>query len=276
MRKRRGFLFILVGIALALASGYMVLLIARQSAATAAAQVQPVQKVYVVAAAKDLPENVAISSGDVTTKEIPADFAPPGAIATTDVAIGKYTTTRVYSGEIIVTPLLAESKKSSALASLVPEGKVAMAVTIDDPLNSLGVLRPGDHVDILLTLDMSKLASTTLNPQTSTQSDNRSQLVSQLTMQDVEILSVGVPAGDVPTTTNGSSQTQPPPQQAKTITFLLDHQDAVTLKYVKDSGGVIDLVLRGPNDQDLAKTEAVGMDTIYKEFGFRFVQPVTR
>src|SRR5579883_2912396 len=110
MRKRRGFLFILVGIALALASGYMVLLIARQSAATAAAQVQPVQKVYVVVAAKDLPENVAISSGDVTTKEIPADFAPPGAIATTDVAIGKYTTTRVYSGEIIVTPLLAESK----------------------------------------------------------------------------------------------------------------------------------------------------------------------
>ncbi len=125
---------------------------------------------------------------------------------------------------------------------------------------------------------MSKLPSNNISPQqASSQNGNgSSQLVSQLTMQDVEILSIGVPAGDAPTTASGSSQTQPPPQQSKTITFLLDHQDAVTLKYIKDSGGIIDLVLRGPNDQDLAKTQAVGMDTIYKEFGFRFVQPVTR
>jgi pilus assembly protein CpaB len=282
MRKSRGLLFILIGIVMAFLSGYLVLAFARQSAANAAAAVTmptPVPKVYVVVAEKDLAENVAISAQDVSKKEIEADFAPAGAIAAPEIAVGKYTTARVYKGEILVAPLLAETKASGALAAEVPEGRVAMAVVVNDAMNSLGALRAGDHVDILLTLDLKAIDPR--NNANNNGGQSPTGLSTQVTMQNILILAIGAPAGDQPPSQGPNGQAPPapagpPPQspQAKTITFLLDHQEAVTLKFIKDSGGTMDLVVRSPTDTELAKTDAVTLDTIYRKYSFRFVQPV--
>jgi Flp pilus assembly protein CpaB len=161
-------------------------------------------------------------------------------------------------------------------------------------MNSLGVLRPGDRVDILLTLDLSKAlippAGAASNPAARTNANGTvdqagaptgSELSTQVTLQDVQILSIGPPASNLPTTNapnqpQAQGQAQPPPPQptSKVITFLLDHQDAVTLKYIKDSGGTMDLVVRSPDDKQLAKTDAVTLDSLYRKYGFRFVQPV--
>lgn len=299
MRKTRGLLFVLIGLLLALASGYMVLNYVRQAAAKAAAvaaasgagaQATPIPKVYVVIAQKDIPENVAISTDDIAKQEFPAEFAPPGALASPDIAIGKYTTARIVKGEILTAPLISETKKTGALAAVVPEGKVAMAVTVNDSLDSLGALRPGDHVDILLTLDLRGLpisassapapANQQSNPQNGQSGDqNQSQFSTQLTMQNVEILAIGAPAGDAPSTNapnQNATTTQAQAQLAKVITFLLDHQDAVTLKFIKDSGGTMDLVVRSPDDKELAKTDAVTLDSLYRKYSFRFVQPVNK
>lgn len=286
MRKTRGLLFILIGIILALGAAYMVVNISRQAAAQARVQPTPVPKVYVVTAKKDIAENVAISSDDLTRQELPAALAPPGAIASSDIAVGKYTTAPIYKGEILVAPLLADTKKSSALAAEIPDGKVAMAVTVNGALNSLGVLRPGDHVDILLTLDLKDIV-----PQSANGSKNAQELPdeksTQLTMQNVEILSIGAPAGSSPSynSEQGRSLTSAPTPapapvasqtqaQSRTIVFLLDRQDAVTLKFIKDSGGIMDLVLRSPTDNKVAETKAETLDSIYREFHFRFAQPV--
>lgn len=299
MRKVRGLLFVLVGLLLAVLSGYAVLSYTKQAADKAAAsaaaaasanvvvQATPIPKVFVVVAAKDLAENVAVSADDLTQKEFPADFAPADAIAGSDIAVGKYTTARIFKGEILVAPLLSETKRSSALAATIPEGKVAIAVMVNDAMNSLGALRPGDHVDILLTLDLRPL--TAVATPTSGQSagpaaqetpvDRPPELSTQLTMQNVEVLQIGAPAGDTPTTSSSAQaaqqvQSADQQQKARTITFLLDHQDAVTLKFIKDSGGTMDLVVRAPNDTELAKTDAVTLDTVYRKFSFRFVHPV--
>jgi hypothetical protein len=107
-------------------------------------------------------------------------------------------------------------------------------------------------------------------------------------MQNVEILAIGPfpvavppmtaqsPASATPNATPQpqATPTPPPPQTVRTITFLLDRQDAVTLKFIKDSGGTMDLVVRAPADEKLAQTEAVTLDSIYRKFSFRFVQPV--
>jgi hypothetical protein len=79
-------------------------------------------------------------------------------------------------------------------------------------------------------------------------------LSTQMTMQNVEILAVGAPAGDEPAP---NAQTQASRQAQRTITFLLDHQDAVTLKFVKDSGGTMDLVVRSPEDPEQIFQRAV-------------------
>ena len=45
------------------------------------------------------------------------------------------------------------------------------------------------------------------------------------------------------------------------IGFLVDHQDALIIKFIKDAGGTIDLVLRSIEDQQVVRTDAVTMDS---------------
>jgi pilus assembly protein CpaB len=296
MRKRRGLIFLFVGILLAVLSGVVILGMARQAAQVTPAvvtQPEPVQKVYVVVAEKDIAENVALSAEDITTKEFPAAFAPAGAIAAPEYAVGKYTTSRVYKGQILVAPLLAETRQASQLSQKVSDGKIGLAVTFNDAMNTLGALRAGDRVDIFITLDLAKGLSrkdtatqqnqgTTQGAATPTPQPSAADLlpevlqVSQITMQNVEILAVGAPAGDVvgDATSQGSQTSSQSPQNNKTLTFLLDPQDAVILKFLKDSGGVIDLGVRAPNDTLVSKTDAVSLDTIYQKYRFRFPQPL--
>ncbi len=278
MKKRRGVLLIVLGLVLAAVSGFMVLEVARRasqpSQAQASAQAQAIKKVYVVVAEKDLPDNTLLSATDLSTKEFPEDFAPKDAIAAPELAVGKYTTSRVYKGQIVVAPLLSATRRYSLLSGKVPDGKVAMAVTVNDAMNSTGALRPGDMVDILLTVDLAKgLSKDGQAPSGSNPQPQPSQLLStQVTIQDVAILAVGAPGSE---TQDASNKNQQNNQQAqRTITFLLDHQDSVTLKFVKDSGGIMDIVVRSPDDKKLVKTEGVTFDRIYNQFHFRFPEPI--
>jgi Flp pilus assembly protein CpaB len=59
------------------------------------------------------------------------------------------------------------------------------------------------------------------------------------------------------------------------IGFLVDHQDALIIKFVKDSGGTIDLVLRSTDDEQAIRTDAITMDTLVERFRFRLPQVVT-
>jgi len=284
MKKRGGIVLIILGLVLVTLSGLTVLEVTREAAEAAAvknaAAEAAIKKVYVVMAQKDLPENVAISAQDVATKEFPEDYVPAGAIAAPEYAVGKYTTSRVFKGQILVAPLLSPTRRSSQMAAKVPNGKVAMAVVVNDAMTSLGALRAGDKVDILLTVDLSKGLSARGGAAPSSSGGSApvdqpaSLLSTQLTLQNAEILAIGLPESD---TTGTQAKTQQNPQQnSRTITFLLDHQDALMLKYVKDSGGTMDLIVRSPEDKRLVSTEGVTFDSLYNQFHFRFPQPINR
>ncbi len=287
MRKRGGIALILLGLILAALSGLIVLEFTRQAAEAAttkkAAAEVPVKRVYVVMADRDVPDNVPLTAQDVTTKEFPEAFVPAGAVAAPEFAVGKFTTSPLYKGQILVAPLLSQTRRSSQIAARVPEGKVALAVTVDDAMTSLGALRSGDRVDILLTVDLSKgLSKSGTTPAPAPGGAPRDQpttlLSTQVTVQNVEILAIGAPGTETPSTPakpqQGGQQAQPAAPPSKTITFLLDHQDAITLKFVKDSGGTMDLAVRSTEDKKLAKTEGVTFDSLYNQFRFRFPEPV--
>ncbi len=287
MRQRRGLIFLVVGVLLAVVSGVLILGMARRASEVTPPPVatpEPIKRVYVVVAEKDIPDNVAISAEDVSTQEFPADFAPAGAIAAPEYAVGKYTTSRIYKGQILVAPALSDTRTASQLSQKVQDGMLGVAVTFNDAMDTLGALRAGDHVDLLLTIDLMKGVAKQQQTQTTGQQGQQAQqtqpqletaLVSQITMQDIEILAVGTPAGDVAgDATSQATQTASTPQNNKTLTFLLSPQDAVTLKYIKDSGGIIDVAVRAPNDNTISKTDAVGLDTLYQRFRFRFPQPL--
>jgi pilus assembly protein CpaB len=92
-----------------------------------------------------------------------------------------------------------------------------------------------------------------LNANVPAQEGNGSKsLVTQATMQNVTVYSTGVWS---PTGSGGDSNTS-----VKVITFIVDRQEALILKYIKDSGGTIDLIVRSASDNQPGATDPVSLD----------------
>ena len=60
------------------------------------------------------------------------------------------------------------------------------------------------------------------------------------------------------------------------LALLVDHQDALIIKYIKDSGGTIDLALRWSDEDRIVRTDAVTVDSIAERFRFRVPLEVPR
>lgn len=268
MRKRSGTLIILMGVAIALVAGLMVLSFTRQAAAQATAQVR---QVYVVMAARDIAEGTPITSEALSIQAFPADFVPEGAIPAPEQAVGKFTATRITKGQIILANQLSATKRSGNLALSIPAGKVAVALPMNDLMSTNGAVKAGDRIDILLTIDLVILqqqnpsgpavpiaASTAKNP------------VTQATLRNVEVLAVGEAdtSGQSGSTVTNGGRSMP------AVIVLVDHQEALIIKYAKDSGGVVDLALRAPDDNAAVKTDPVTIDYLFERFDFRVPGPL--
>jgi hypothetical protein len=130
-----------------------------------------------------------------------------------------------------------------------------------------------------------------LQPQTESNAlgrDGEGNLSTQTTLQNVEVYGIGtdeVSRAAVLNNTNGqvappgtdpaTAQQQPrPAPTSKAVGFLVDHQDAVIVKFIKDSGGTIDFVVRSSEEHQIVRTDAMTTDAIAERFRFRVPQPV--
>jgi Flp pilus assembly protein CpaB len=106
------------------------------------------------------------------------------------------------------------------------------------------------------------------------------RLVAQLTVQNLVVLGIGDWASQVVATSapaegqssgEGSEAAAPPPSPASNkydvITVLVDPQDALVLKFLRESGAKIDLVLRSAKDGDQTfATESVTLQYMFTRF----------
>ena len=271
MRKRTGTLIMLAGVVLAVVAGLLVLGMTQQ---TRAERIAKVEQVLVVMASRDIPDGTAVTADALAMQAFPADFVPAGAIADTELAVGKYATTRITTGQIVLANQLSSNKRVGDLSLSVPPGKVAIALPMSDLMSANGAIKAGDRVDVLLTLDLKELqldggahlATGVL------ESSNVRNNVTQTTVQNVEVLAIGQGV-DVETDENGTSATTlgntASGRDQGAVILLLEPQDALIVKYAKDSGGVVDLALRAPEDTAPVTTDPVTIDRLFEQFNFQ-------
>src|SRR5437764_12002187 len=147
---------------------------AQQAQQQALAQVK---QVYLVTATRDIPENTAISPDMVAVRAFPADFAPAGAVATVEEITGKYAVSKLFKDTVLLRAQLSGTKKARDIASNLPPGKVAFWLPEPELIATAGGVKPGDRLDILLTVNF----GTKDEPWNSTQT----------TLQHAAVLSVG-------------------------------------------------------------------------------------
>jgi pilus assembly protein CpaB len=218
----------------------------------------------VLVARTDIAANSVITRSQVTTASFPVDLVPADAITSTESVLNATAKTAVFSGQI----LLQRQFIAGPVTSIIPPGKVLVAFPSTDMLNATGAVQPGDHVDIMISLPISGTTRLDAGASNGTQiAPGQTTLVSQLTLQNIEVYTMGewTPPGQA-TNTNGNANANP--QALKIITFIVDHQEALILKFVKDSGGTIDLAIRSAQDNQNVETDPVTIDYLVDLYKF--------
>jgi pilus assembly protein CpaB len=289
IRHRTGLFLMLVGLTLGGVAALLVVNIVNR--ATEASR-NALRQVEVVTSTRNIPDQVMITADALVVKRFPADFAPLGSLASVDQVVGRFANGFIAKDQVVVAAQLLPARRSPNLTDRIPPGRVAVWLPMPDILTGTNALMPGDRVDILLTIPLGG-------------GDAKSgpgALSTQTTLQNIEVFRIGQEEIS-PTSPEGAPgtprvQAAPPapatgveggqpgggqagqaaraPSSSRAIGFLVDHQDAVTIKFVKDSGGTIDLATRSVEEQQVVRTDAVTMDTVVDRFRFRIPQPVVR
>jgi pilus assembly protein CpaB len=221
-----------------------------------------VSRVPVVVAARAIEVRVSLTAEDLELRDLPVEAAPEGAVRELEEAVGKITLVDLYPGEVILAQRLLDPNVITGdgrLALVLAEDEVLMAFPAQDLMSRVGVLKPGDHVDLLFSLDfpvnrgieefLPAEGETAEGKPAQTVQDNEEQVTFNL-LQNVSI--AAIVTGRTPTGGEAGA--------AEAILLTVSPQDALLLKYAQDAGGIVDIVLRAPGTERPFSTEPVDVD----------------
>lgn len=177
------------------------------------------QEVKILAARRYLPAQSRLQATDLRWRTMPRVFAPTGAISQPDQALGLQTLVPFSEDEPLVLNKLALGEQS--LAAAIPPGKRALSLGVNAVSGLSGLLRPGDHVDVMLTHGQGALTR------------------AGLLLQNQIVLAVGANL----TRANGERA-----ERVATVTLALEPSDAA-LALAAQTDGQLTLLLRAPDDE---------------------------
>lgn len=249
MARMRGFLWLAAGVVVAALAGVVgFLVLSRAAPLQEEPQVAAPPQVAVVVAAQRVDVRSLLTADDLGVQELPVDAIPDSAIRQQDAAVGKITLTELYPGEILLEQRLVDPNVIAAdgrTAVVIDDDRVLMAFPAGDLMSNLNILRPGDHVDLLLSYELPADAVTTGRPgPVASPTQEEAELVTFTLLQNVVLAQI----------IHG--------QEGGTTAYLLtvSPQDALLLKHVKDIGAIRDLVLRAPGVEVDFPTDPVDLD----------------
>jgi pilus assembly protein CpaB len=121
----------------------------------------PVTTRTVVVAATDIPALTEITPEMLTVQAVPLDFVLLGAFTNSESAVGETTQVAIVAGEQLIQSRLTSPETAldafgdnTPLSLIVPEGMRAFSVSVSSVGAAGGLIRAGDHVDLLLSGDI--------------------------------------------------------------------------------------------------------------------------
>ncbi len=253
MQRKRGMIWLITGLLFALLAGVLTFRILAQ-ATEAASEVQEVHLSPVVVALQDIPLRTVIEESQVSVKQIPTELVPEGAATSISDVVGKIPKQNIAAGEILLLQRLVEpTVKGKDIAFTMPEDKVVIALPASDLMSRVGFLKPGDRVDLLFTLPVPDTAG--------------ERLYTLDAIQNLEIVGMAMPPL---LSKQGSGEAQPQIALANegVLFFAVSAQDALTIKFLKDSGAIMDIALRAPTSEQLLEAETVDLPYIFDRYQF--------
>ncbi len=242
----------LAGVILAILAALLVYRLLSTAVETSA-EAPEVTTMPVIVALQDIPLRTVIEEDMVAVRDMPVDFVPSDAAVDLNDVVGKMALTDIKEGEVVLLSRVeTPTNITRDIALTIPEGQVVIALPAQDLLSRVGMIKPGDRVDIMFSLLFG---------------DGPDKTVTINALQNVTIQAVVVS----PTLEAGVEEGAPMSTREAAILVAVDPQDALVLKYLLDAGAVLDFALRPPDDESAPFVEPV--DLIYMEDIYDFQTP---
>ena len=189
-----------------------------------------------VVAKSDLPKGAVLTTDDVAVRPIPKTYAPATGVRPAEFsrADGEKLAYGVRRGEVILWGLL-EGKKTPTFSAKIAVGRRAMTVPVDQINSISGLLDPGDHIDLMVTVE------------------RKDQKLTFPILQDVQVMATGHETID--SSNDGHTRTY------DTVTLNVTPDGARNL-IVARSAGKITALLRNPDDPNKFSSATVDLTAL--------------
>lgn len=113
------------------------------------------RQVEVVVAALDVPKGTTgdrAIAGALVTRLMPAEFRPATAITDVEEVRGKVASSDIPAGAVVVQNTFVDHDQAVAdtNARLIPDGMVAISISVDQVRGVSGLISPGDKVNLII------------------------------------------------------------------------------------------------------------------------------
>ncbi len=187
----------------------------------------------VVVAAVDIDLGSRLNPQLLKTVDWPSSSLPSGAIIDPQALQDRVVKTSVMRGEPILEAKLAPVGSSGGLSAVIPEGKRAITVRVNDVIGVAGFALPGNYVDIVVN----------------TQIDNEGhgdKQISKIVLEHILVLAVAQEA----------NRDETKPKVVNAVTLEVTPEQAEKLDLAR-SVGSLSLVLRNQIDKQGAETAGI-------------------
>jgi len=229
-----------------------------------------------VVAKQDIPARTKITSGMLEVRQVPTDDRSELAYTDLTQVVGGVSRYPIATNEQVlstkVVSLTSVAMTGDSLSYVIPEGRRAISIEVNQVISSGGLVLPGDYVDIIGVFDV--------NFRDGDKESTEEKYFSRIILQNIEVLAVAQTVVDTApeagtttgtdgetTTTDASGQrvrnTEAEPEpKASTVTLSVTPQEAQLL-FLAEENGVLRLAVRPYGDatvQDIpfvAETELI-------------------
>ena len=268
--KRRNWLWFVASALLAVLAGVLAMVLLRPDPSDEIAK----EKREVVVARAPIAVNDVIRIDMVTAEE--REVIPSGAAVAPKDVENCVAQGNIAQGQVILMQeVYCDDPGDGEGPNL--EDKIAVALPANDILSKWGVILPGDHVDVLISMDV--ILETPMYPWDlrtvedlalyGVERDQSMDNVSVLTLQNLEVIRiVEEPAPE------GEQDPENPIPRNRALLVKADPQDAVVLKYLLDTGARVSLAQRDPEWEALFNVQPVNVNYLVLRYGIVLPQPL--